>query len=447
MQQKILSPITDSYSAKGENLMTLKMFHRGENMAIVQGQHFTNYGFAFQVVFPIVVMFFLSLLSHHLVENDSKGFFKKLRNVLEQPNGNANQEDDNIHDMDSIKVSTRNMYIVILVICSVTFVVYVIVLDIVAIIDRNTKVSSEIFFKLNQNESKYGDVSLAFELEYSIPLLMLAYDLLIFAAMVVGMICKRCGVRKGKWYHIGIAPASCIVVHSYHILIGFIQSPHHAASIFIFYAVTVFIFYVTFKAAYYNLFEMRQRFKINNRKMIKFWTWECCCPEYTLPYPVVLTIMSLISLFLSGFMVFVVGLFVIIPINMAIDNAPARLFSINQTVLVFIGAAITYKLYRNHAGANNIIEQLVKANREYLATNGIDGELRAWKDLDKVDKEIKMGKLMIAALHTINAPALQPAPALQQQGPQQPAPALQQQGPPSNQLQLGSNNVRNRHKL
>ena len=109
-------------------------------------------------------------------------------------------------------------------------------------------------------------------------------------------------------------------------------------------------------------------------------------------------------------MVFVVGLFVIIPINMAIDDAPERLFSINQTVLVFIGAAITYKLYRNHAGANNIIEQLVKANREYLATNGIDGQLVAWKDLDKVDKEIEMGKLMIAALRTrptINPQALQ----------------------------------------
>ena len=390
--------------------MTLKMFHNGENIAIIQGQHFTNYGFAFQFVFPLVVMFFFYWLSHHLVENDSKGFFKKLRKFLEQPNGNADQEDDNIHDMDSIKVSTRNMYIVILVICSVSFVVYVIVLDIVAIINRNTEVFAEIFFKPNQNESKYGNVSLAFTLEYSIPSLMLAYDSLIFAATVLGMICKRCDVCKGKWYHIGIAPASCIVVHSYHILIGFIQSPHHAASIFIFYAVTVFIFYVTFKAAYYNLFEMRQRFKINNRKMIKFWTWECCCPEYTLPYPVVLTIMSLISLFLSGFMVFVVGLFVIIPINMAIDNAPARLFSINQTVLVFIGAAITYKLYRNHAGANNIIEQLVKANTEYLTTNRIDGELRVWKNLDKVDKEIEMGKLMIAALRTrptINPQALQ----------------------------------------
>ncbi len=426
MQQKIRSPITDSYSAKGENLMTLKMFHRGENIAIVQGQHFTNYGFAFQFVFPLVVMFFFYWLSHHLVENDSKGFFKKVRKFLEQPNGNADQEDDNIHDMDSIKASTRNMYIVILVICSVTFVVYVIVLDIVAIINRNTKVSAEIFFKPNQNELKYGNVSLAFKLEYSIPSLMLVYDLLIFAVMVVGMICKRCGMRKGKWYHIGIAPASCIVVHSYHILIGFIQAPHHAASILIFYAVTVFIFYVTFKAAYYNLFEMHQRFKINGDKMIKFWTWGCCthqncCPAYKLPHPVVLTIMSLISFFLSCFMVFVVGLFIIIPINMAIDNAPARLFSINQTVLVFIGAAITYKLYRNHAGANNIIEQLVKANREYLATNGINGELVAWKDLDKVDKEIKVGKLMIAALHTISAPALQ------QQGSQPPAPpALQQ---------------------
>ncbi len=437
MQQKILSPITDSYSAKGENLTTLEMFHSGENTAVVLGQHFTNYGFAFQFVFPLVVMFFLCWLSHHLVENDSKGFFKKLRKFLEQPNGNADQEDDNIHDMDSIAVSTRNMYIVILVICSVSFVVYVIVLDIVAITYRNTKVSSEIFFKPTQNESQYSNVLVAFKLEYSIPFLMFVYDFLIFAAMVVGMICKRCGVHKGKWYHIGIAPMSCIVVHSYHILIGFIQTPHHAASILIFYAVTVFIFYVTFKAAYYNLFEMHQRFNINGDKMIKFWTWEKCCPAYKLPHPVVLTIMSLISFFLSGFMVFVVGIFILIPINMAIDDAPARLFSINQTVLVFIGAAITYKLYQNHAGAHNIIEQLVKANTEYLATNGIDGELVAWKNLDKVDKEIKVGKLIIAALHTISAPALQqqgsqppapPAPpALQQQGSQPPAPpALQQ---------------------
>ncbi len=458
MQQKIRSPITDSYSAKGESLTTLKMFHNGENIAIIQGQHFTNYGFAFQFVFPLVVMFFFYWLSHHLVENDSKGFFKKLRKFLEQPNGNADQEDDNIHDMDSIKVSTRNMYIVILVICSVSFVVYVIALDIVAIINRNTKMFPEIFFKPNQNESKYGNVSLAFKLEYSIPSLMLVYDLLIFGVMVVGMICKRCGVRRGKWYHIGIAPASCIVVHSYHILISFIQTPHHAASIFIFYAVIILIFYVTFKAAYYNLFQIFQRLASNKCCKACFgicnnclciclvclccpficlvpfcwwslfslwtddiickicWNWSCCthqkcCPAYKVPHPVVLTIMSLISFFLSCFMVFVVGLFVIIPINMAIDDAPERLFSINQTVLVFIGAAITYKLYRNHAGANNIIEQLVKANREYLATNGIDGQLVAWKDLDKVDKEIEMGKLMIAALHTTINP-----PALQQQG-------------------------------
>ena len=441
MQQKILSPITDSYSAKGENLLTLEMFHRGENTAIALGQIFTNYGFAFQVVFPIIVMFFLCWLSRHLVENDSKGFFKKVRKSHEQTNGNANQEDanqedDNIHGMDSIAVSTRNMYILILVICSVSFVVYVIVLDIVAIIFRNTRVSSEIFFKPTQNKSKYDSVLVAFELEYSIPFLMFVYDFLIFAAMVVGLLCKRCGVRKGKWYHIGIAPMSCIVVHSYHILIGFIQAPHHAASIFIFYAVTVFVFFVTFKAAYYNLFELCQRFNMNDDNM--FWTWGCCthqgcCPAYKFPHPVVLTIMSLISFFLSGFMVFVVGLFIIIPINMAIDDAPVRLFSINQTVLVFIGAAITYKLYRNHTGASNIIEQLVNANREYLAVNGTQGQRGAWKDLDKVDKEMELGKLMIAALHTTsNVP-----PAPQQQGTaarRSSAPAaLQQQGPQQHQ--------------
>ena len=381
-----------------------------------------------------------------------------------------------------------------LVICSVTFVVYVIALDIVAIINRNTEVSSDIFFKPNQNESKYGNIILAFELEYSIPSLMLAYDFVIFLTMVVGLICKRCGLKK-KWYHIGIAPASCIVVHSYHILVGFIQAPHHAASILIFYAVTVFIFYVTFKAAYYNLFQMFQRLtsneeswktcvKICNNCLCicpcicfvllfwpciillpfcqslfslwtddacrKCWNWSCCtcthnnlqpagrfasclawvfcigckcgssnrcccrlfsccryennyCEKYRLPHPIVLLIISFMSVFLSLVMVFVVVLFILVPINMAIDDAPARLFSINQTGLVFIGAAITYKLYRNRTGASSIIEQIVKANKEYLAMdgNGTEDERTEWNKSEKADKESKIAILMITALHKI----------------------------------------------
>ena len=57
--------------------------------------------------------------------------------------------------------------------------------------------------------------------------------------------------------------------------------------------------------------------------------------QYGYPHAIILTIMSFLAVFISGVMVFIVILFIIVPINKAIDNAPARLFSINQTILVF----------------------------------------------------------------------------------------------------------------
>ena len=78
MQQKVNPPITNAYSAKGENLETLRQFHAGENIVIgMGGQHFTRYAFAFQVVFPIVVLFFLIWLFKHLSEKE--GILKILR--------------------------------------------------------------------------------------------------------------------------------------------------------------------------------------------------------------------------------------------------------------------------------------------------------------------------------------------------------------------------------
>ena len=111
-----------------------------------------------------------------------------------------------------------------------------------------------------------------------------------------------------------------------------------------------------------------------------------------------MTIMSCLAVFISGVMVYIVILFIIVPINQAVDSAPARLFSINQTVLVFIGAAITYKLYRIQKH-HSLIEHLVKANKKYLADQKDEAEIQEWKRMEEADKQIKMGKLIITALH------------------------------------------------
>ena len=56
-----------------------------------------------------------------------------------------------------------------------------------------------------------------------------------------------------------------------------------------------------------------------------------------------------------------------VPINDAIDDAPDRIISINQTVLILFGAAITYKFFNDRK--DTFFDLLVKAQGRYLADN------------------------------------------------------------------------------
>ena len=89
------------------------------------------------------------------------------------------------------------------------------------------------------------------------------------------------------------------------------------------------------------------------------------------------------------------------------------LFGINQTVLVLIGAAITYNLYRGKKNSSNILEQLVRANKEYLKKTTYLGvnTFEEWNDLEAADKEVEMGKLMISTMHKVHSPP-QPQPPI-----------------------------------
>ena len=92
---------------------------------------------------------------------------------------------------DPIAASTKNMHIVIMVICSIMFVVYVIVLDVVAIYNRNFEVSANIFYRPNQHNSEA--YSNAFVIGYTIPLLILIYDLASVVYAVIVLIFLLCG--------------------------------------------------------------------------------------------------------------------------------------------------------------------------------------------------------------------------------------------------------------
>ena len=284
----------------------MEQFHTGQNAAVEQGKHFTKYAFAFQFVFPIIVIFFLGWLSIHLVENDTKGFFRKFREqvrsasdettagdqVQSTSGGTAasdNEDDEKVHQIGNISVSTRNMHILMLIICSVAFVVYVLVLDSIALSYRHEKVTEKIFFiPEKRKDVNYGEAMEFFNLQYGVPILMLCYDLVIFAGITAFLVYRRCGMIALKWYHVIVAPMACIVVHSYHILVAFIQTPEHATSILIFYAILVLVFYITLKAAYHNLFQCYfsvcwKRNTSNSSRWMRCWTLECCATRLQRP--------------------------------------------------------------------------------------------------------------------------------------------------------------------
>ena len=319
------------------------------------------------------------------------------------------------HHVYNAKVSNTNMAIVITVICAYTFVIYVCVLDCIAVGYRQERVKELIFFRTNTlSDSSLEDV---FILEYAIPILMLLYDafsLIIFS--IVG-ICCRCGVFK-SWFYILLAPLSCIVTHSYHILVAFIHTPHHATSILIFYGLVVIVFIVTLTTAYHNLHQMVKCCETGCDRQIKqskrtqdfrlccankFWGWSCCI-EHRWPHQFVITVMCLLSALIAGFMVYIVILFILIPINNAIDEAPDRLLSINQTALIFFGAAITYKLYRIRKSIT-FLDYLVKAQNEYEQhANGETGNaVDGWKTMNPNDKKIKLASRLLGAVDALKS--------------------------------------------
>ena len=126
---------------------------------------------------------------------------------------------------------------------------------------------------------------------------------------------------------------------------------------------------------------------------------------------------------------YVVILFLIVPINRAIDYAPNHLLTIHETILVFITAAITYNLYFGRKDTT-ILDQLAKANTERMekcqledreptpqpgnerpanqpgseppTTQPEDSQTqlsaKAWKSKHKSDQQLEMAKLLLDAL-------------------------------------------------
>ena len=377
MEQSIAARIDDSYKGKGQSLETLKRFHSGE-ATNKKGPYVTRYTLSYQIVLPIVMMLFLVLLIMNIVD---KNEISSIRNRL---NATNNENQLLVNHFVNAKPSTYNLWIITIVLSSFTFVIYVIVLDLIAVSNRNLHVNASIFYTPDKNNSGFGNVTDLFRMEYSIPIIMLCEDLIIL--LLISMICGcvRYGKLTIKWHYILLGPLSCVAVHSYHIILGFIQTPSHAASITVFYGVTIVVFIAILRIVYFFSYSLiynsrwfasqvnflsRDNENPNANCCIAYmFEWRCCrcglgrkarCQPYRWPHSLVFLILSLVSVFFAGFTVYLVVLFVINPVNMAIEGAPESLVSIDRTVLIFFGAVVTYKIVRGEESA--IVAILVKA--------------------------------------------------------------------------------------
>ena len=137
---------------------------------------------------------------------------------------------------------------IIMCVCSCTVVVYVLGLDIAALSRSAAVTRVNIFHWFSGLRGYYASVQLG------IPFLMLIEDLLL-TALTIAFVCVKfclCCAKVSNAYVL-LGPVSCIIVHSFHILVGFIHAPYHATSILVLYSVAFFVYIFAMRSTYHCL--------------------------------------------------------------------------------------------------------------------------------------------------------------------------------------------------
>ena len=232
---------------------------------------------------------------------------------------------------------------------------------------------------------------------------MLVEDLLVLVMMVILSLVKLLFHSKKslslKWYNIIIGPLFCIIIHSYHFLVGFVLSPRHATSMLVFYALILITFIVTLKSAYHNMFKFcvhcfgyandadtRDREPTSRNKVAHF------C---------VLFFLFCISVFVGLTFIYIAFLFILVPINNVIENAPDRILNINQTILILFGAAITFKLYQSRR-FDSLLDYLVRAADEHTESYPQlveRAEMETWEQNNRKQKRKAIASVILSALN------------------------------------------------
>ena len=236
-----------------------------------------------------------------------------------------------------------------------------------------------------------------------------------------------------------MGPISCLLIHSYHILIGFIHTPHHATSMLVFYALIIVTFILTLKASYYNFFKLYTLW-CSKKYSLELSKWKtvasccnrisrdlCCCvfeknetvdqstdenngsqpgavEDDVIVHICAVALISCLSIFTGLVFVYIAFLFILVPINSVIDDAPARILSINQTIVILFGAAITYKIYQDRK-FETFLDYLVRAATKMVTGDQIkDGHFKdikenTWKKMSRNERRKEVAYVALSAMY------------------------------------------------
>ena len=376
MKQTIAAEIDDTYIPKAVSVGILEAFHENDSSI-----HVSRLAFASQVVIPIVSFLFLVAcwIYYWEVSHTSLSLRKKLTR--------GSGEDMVLwggSQRDSVDVTILSM-----VIGSATFCLYVIALDITAMHNALYTVDADV--------KKYYNFDTGitnFSLEYFIVFLIFIEDSIVVLVMFVFfwiIVCTSICYHyccsdafKYSWsafVYLTIGPVMCVIIHGNHIIIGFIHSPYHAGSVLIFYGIVILAI-VYFYQAFHGTFKC-------------FIAKIRCCEQKQLSDVCFFLLFAIISIIVSGLLVFIVAFFLLVPIDNAIDDAPSQLFSIERTVVVVLAIIVTCKVYSRKP--ETLLSSVVKAKDKETLHGGESGD-RSWVKLEEEEKYVRIGKLFLDKL-------------------------------------------------
>ena len=144
-EQSIAPSINDDYDSKGESLETLCAFHNGSS--VFRGSILSGYTFTFQLVFPYLISLLAWSMLYYLIDN----------NKLELIRHQVDTSDLKAHKANEADHSQQNMGVYMTIIVSYCSVLYILILDCIALGSRSELVTEEIFHNPKYSSRNYLD--------------------------------------------------------------------------------------------------------------------------------------------------------------------------------------------------------------------------------------------------------------------------------------------------